>query len=247
MHIQHIEPHGKPRAALSELPQREGLPCASRSLGIGGPLDNKGFASLVAMAGQRRWIKGQTLYYSGGPAQSFYKITKGIVAESMMLADGRRQIVAIQTVGDLCGYPARKGQYACTGVAITPVEASVVGAGKLGEYMERNVEVASAVADHVSERLKQAIIGRAAIGQLRSVERVAYFILEMAERLRVSDSGPIELHLTRDEMADYLGLTLETVSRSFTKLKHMGLIKFGNANVVVIPDQKRLSEMAWGR
>jgi len=231
---------------LSALTQRESLPCdhcASRSLGACAPLDHKGLASLVAMGGQRRWDKGQVLYIGGEPAQAFYKITKGIVVESMMLADGRRQIVAILTVGDLCGYPLRQGRYAFTGLAITPVEACAFGAEKFSAYMGRNVQFACAVADHVSERLTQATIGRTVVGQLRSFERVAHFILEMEERVR--SSGPVELHLTREETADYLGLTLETVSRSFSKLKHMRLISFASAQLVTVLDRKGLREVAW--
>jgi len=62
------------------------------------------------MGGERHWAKRQPLYDSNEPAQAFYKITKGIVAEIMdVVDDGRRQIVAIRTVGDLCGYPPAKG------------------------------------------------------------------------------------------------------------------------------------------
>jgi CRP/FNR family transcriptional regulator len=251
MHVQPIKltTAGITIPAVTQPPTLPCDRCASRSLGICAPLGNRGLARLVAMGGQRRWDKRQVLYYGDAPAQTFYKITKGTVAESKMLADGRRQIVAILTVGDLCGYPAEKGRHAFTAVAITAVEACAFAAAQFRAYMERNVELACAVADHVAERLKHANLGRTVVGQLRSFERVAHFILEMEERLRLGGalSSPVELHLTREEIADYLGLTLETVSRAFSKLKQMGLIWLAGADVVVVPDRKRLSEVAWGR
>ena len=246
MHVRLIPPISPEGVALPALPHLESLTCegcAGRYVGICAPLGNNNLASLVAMGVQRNWAKRQLLYDSESLAQTYYKITQGIVVEFMLLADGRRQIVAIRTVGDLCGYPLRKGRYAFTGLAITPVEACAFGAEKFSAYMGRNVQFACAVADHVSERLTQATIGRTVVGQLRSFERVAHFILEMEERVR--SSGPVELHLTREETADYLGLTLETVSRSFSKLKHMRLISFASAQLVTVLDRKGLREVAW--
>jgi len=77
---------------------------------------------------------------------------------------------------------------------------------------------------------------------------VAYFILDMEKRQRASIYHDlIALHLTRQEIAEYLGLKLETVSRAFTKLKQMRLIALGSADVVAVLDQKRLCEVASGR
>jgi CRP-like cAMP-binding protein len=86
------------------------------------------------------------------------------------------------------------------------------------------------------------------VGQLRSTERVAHFVLEMEERLRVSgvDTSIFALHLTREEVGDYLGLTLETVSRSCRTLKEMGVVALVDADQVAILDRKRLLEVASG-
>jgi CRP-like cAMP-binding protein len=253
MYVQSIRSNGTQAATLAALTQPESLPCdrcAGRSLGVCGPLCNKSLATLVAMGGQRRWAKRQTLYCGDDLAPAFYKITKGIVAEIMDVAeDGRRQIVAIRMVGDLCGYPTRNGRYLFTGLAITPVEACAFAAEKFSGHMERNLEFAGAVAGDLSERLKQAAVRLSVVGRLRSMERVAHFILEMEKRLRSSgtDTAPVELHLTREEIGDYLGLRLETVSRAFRELKDMRLIALVGADVVAILDRKRLSEIVSGR
>ena len=201
------------------------------------------------MTGQRHWAKRQILYDSNDAADTFYKISQGIVAEYKGFADGRRQFVAIRTVGDICGYPTRKGRYVFTGQAITPVEARAVAAEQFRAAMECDIGFACAVADELSERLNQALLGLTVVGQYHSVERVAYFILDMQKRLPSHGIpiGMLALHLTRQEIADYLGLSLETVSRAFSKLKKMRLIALGNADEVAVLNQKGLSEVASGR
>src|SRR6187402_1145364 len=175
------------------------------------------------MTGQRHWAKRQILYDSNDAADTFYKISQGIVAEYKGFADGRRQIVAIRTVGDICGYPTRKERYVFTGQAITPVEACAFGAEQFRATIERDTEFARAVADDVAERLNQALIRLTVVGQFCALERVAYFILDMQKRLPSCGIhvGTLALHLTRQEIAEYLGLKLETVSRSFSKLRDM--------------------------
>lgn len=220
--------------------------CAGRSLGVCAPLDDDALGPLAAMAGRRRWDRRQVLYCAGDRAEAFYKITSGVVAEFMDLADGRRQIVAIHTVGDLCGYSTRSRRHVFTAQAIAPAEACAFGSEKFSAYMRGNVQFACVVAGDVRERLNQATIGRTVVGQLRSFERVAHFILEIEERMGPNgvDTGHVELHLTRQEIADYLGLTEETVSRAFSKLKQMRLIELGGANVVAVLDRQRLAELA---
>ena len=87
------------------------------------------------------------------------------------------------------------------------------------------------------------------VGQFCALERVAHFILDMQKRLPSCSIhvGTLALHLTRQEIAEYLGLQLETVSRSFSKLRDMRLIALRSADVVAILDQKRLFEVASGR
>jgi len=200
------------------------------------------------MGGQRRWDKGQMLYYTADRAVAFYKITKGVVVELIGLPDGRRQIVAIRAAGDLCGYPTRNGRYVLTGQAITPVEACAFYAEEFSAYMAQSVAFASAVAEDLAERLIQATVSQTVVGRLNSVEQVAHFILEMQALGRSSGSYArlVALHLTRQEIADYLGITLETASRAFSKLKCMGLISMCSANVVAVMDQQRLAELGVG-
>ena len=187
MQVEPIKPNGALGIALPAQATVPPIPkcdlCASRSPGISATLGNNVLSPPVAMTGQRLWAKRQELYERNVAADAFYKITRGIVAEYKGFADGRRQIVAIRTVGDICGYPARKGRYVFTGQAITPVEASAFGAEQFRATMERDNAFACGVADEVSERLNQALIRLTVVGQFSALERVAYFIIDMQKRL----------------------------------------------------------------
>src|SRR5690242_18243855 len=78
--------------------------CIGRSMNLCKPLDDKRLAQLFALGGQREWAKRQILFREGDPMGSFFKITKGVVAVSRTLDDGRRQIVALRAAGDCVGY-----------------------------------------------------------------------------------------------------------------------------------------------
>jgi CRP/FNR family transcriptional regulator len=253
MQVGPIKPNGEPGVTLPAQAKKPPIPecdrCAGRSPAVSATLGNNGLATSMAMTGPRHWAKRQILYDGNVEADAFYRITKGIVAEYKGFADGRRQIVAIRTVGDICGYPSRNGRYAFSGQAITPVDACAFGAEQFRATMERDNAFASDVADEVSERLNQALIRRTVVGQFCALERVAHFILDMQKRLPSCSihMGTLILHLTHQEIAEYLGLKLETVSRSFSKLRDMRLIALCGADAVTILDKKRLCDVASGR
>jgi CRP/FNR family transcriptional regulator len=220
--------------------------CASRCLGICHPLDDRGLETLVSLGGRRRWRKREMIYRANDDVHMFYKITKGFVAESRTLDDGRRQIVGIRTVGDLCGYPLHLGTHLFTAEALTDVEACAFERHKLEAFIARQPDVAGALAEEISRRLRRATENMTVIGQLKSTERVAHFIIEMDELNAVHQVGthPLVLHLTRHEIADYLGLTLETVSRAFSKLKDMHVIALVGGDSVAILSEQRLADIA---
>jgi CRP/FNR family transcriptional regulator len=84
------------------------------------------------------------------------------------------------------------------------------------------------------------------LGRKSACERVASLILEMADRLRAADLNPFELPMSRQQMADILGLTIETVSRSLTKLKHAGIIALPGARLLTLIEREKLERIAEG-
>ena len=176
---------------------------------------------------------------------SFFKITQGVVAVSRTLDDGRRQIVALRAPGDCVGYLQIGGNYAFQGEALTDVEACAFDRRKFDAFVQLHPDLASALAEALSVALKQTGQHMLVMGKLKAIERVANFLCEIsalygARRVSVT---PLTLHIKRGEIADYLGLTLETVSRSFAGLKKRKVIALIGSDAVIILDGEQLSKI----
>jgi CRP/FNR family transcriptional regulator len=219
--------------------------CVGRTLNLCGPLDDARLQHLLSLGGIRHWKRHETLFRAGDPIGAFFKIRKGIVAVSHTLDDGRRQITALRAPGDCVGYLDRNGRYAFEGQALTDVEACAFDRRKFDAYVAQHPDLGAALVEALSSALKQSGMLSLVLGQLRSTERVAHFLAEISalytER-HVSAAQPLTLHIGRHEIADYLGLTIETVSRSIGKLKGRNIIAVVESGEVVILDFKRLRE-----
>jgi CRP/FNR family transcriptional regulator len=225
------------------------LPCDScpgRSLGICRSLGDDQLAQLVSTGTSRRWKKREILYRPDEPVFTIFKIVRGVAIESRTLDDGRRQIVGIRRAGDLCGYPHKKGLHLYTAEALTDVEACGLERRRFESFFARHPDHTSTLSEDVTAKLWRATENMTVLGQLKSIERVAHFLVEMHEVHGGRQSGrhSLTLHLTRAEIADYLGLTLETVSRSFSKLRDLHVIGLMEGDEVAILNEDRLMGIA---
>ena len=186
------------------------------------------------------------MFQASDPMGYFYKITKGIVLVFRGLEDGRRQIVGVHSIGDLCGYLEKNATYNFSGVVLPDVEACGSHRRRFDEFVARHPDLSSALANDMSDKRKRAAEHMGVLGQLKSAERVAYFLLQLAEvySRRIAQSGLLQLHLTREQIADHLGLRLETVSRSFTLLKNNRVIALVGSDAVAVLDRRRLADFA---
>lgn len=168
------------------------------------------------------------------------------MAVSRTLDDGRRQIVAVRAPGDCVGYLDNDGKYAFEGQALTDVEACAFDRRGFDAFAAKHPDLAAALAEALSAALKQSGEAMLVLGQLRSTERVAHFLAEMDTlyRQRAVSSGPLLLKMSRTEIADYLGLTIETVSRAIGKLKNRDVISLMGSDAVVVMDNDKLREIA---
>ena len=234
--------------ALPGLKPLTSLPCdrcVGRSLNLCKPLEDARLRRLLALGGMRHWKRHETLFRAGDPMTSFFKIRKGIVAVSRALDDGRRQIVAVRAPGDCVGYLDSNGTYAFEGEALTDVEACAFDRRGFDAFAADHPDLAAAVTEALSSALKQTGQAMLVLGQLKSTERVAHFLCEidMPYRQRHIGGTPLVLHMSRGEIGDYLGLTIETVSRSMGKLKKRGLIGLVGADGVVVLEDAKLREV----
>ena len=220
--------------------------CLGRSFNICEPLDQQGLTTLLKLGAPLRWRKRELLFRAGDQQEAFFKITKGVVAVSSLLPDGRRHIVALRVPGDVVGYLEKDGKYAFEGEALTEVEACSFNRGRFDELVSQTPALAAAVARALSEALKQTGYGLTVMGRLRSTERVANFLAEVCAlyEQRQMLAGPPKLYMRRSEIADYLGLAPATVSRSFAKLKKLRVVGRSNDGDIVILDPKKLQAIA---
>ena len=236
---------GKPAPAARPLPSLPCDRCVGRALNICKPLDDARLRPLLALGGIRHWKRHETLFRAGDPMTSFFKIRKGFVAVSCALDDGRRQIVALRTPGDCVGYLDYNGKYAFEGEALTDVEACAFDRRGFDAFAGDHPDLAAAVTEALSSALTQTGQTMMVLGRLKSTERVAHFLCEMDALYRRRHIGdmPLVLHMNRREIGDYLGLTIETVSRSMGKLKKRGLIGHVGADGVVVLESEKLREV----
>lgn len=200
---------------------------------------------LLSLGGPRRWRKQEILFRAGDPMGPFFKIRKGVVAVSRALANGRRQIVALRVPGDCLGYLDDNGRYVFEGHALTDVEACTFDRRQYDAYAARHPDLAVATTDALAAALSQAGHAMVVLGQLRSIARVAHFLLEIDElyRQRQIAAEPLSLFMSFTDIGDYLGLRIETVSRAFSKLKKRGLIEAVGNEQVVILDRAKLRDL----
>jgi len=140
------------------------------------------------------------------------------------------------------GYLHVDGRYAFDGEALTEVEACAFDRRRFDVFAAQHPDLAAAVGETLSAALRQSGEAMLVLGQLRSTERVANFLAEMDTlyRQRQISSRPLTLKMNRTEIADYLGLTVETVSRAFGKLKARSVVGLMGSDEVIVLDSDRL-------
>jgi CRP/FNR family transcriptional regulator, nitrogen fixation regulation protein len=184
--------------------------------------------------------RNMEIYAEGECAGHVYKVVSGVVRVSKLLPDGRRQISAFCLPGDMFGFEA-DDLHRASAEAVTPV--------KVIAYKWRNLLAACASASFTRDLLGLTMIGLRhtqehllLLGRKNALERVATFLLDMAKRTKAD--ALVELAMPRHDIADYLGLTLETVSRMFAELKERGLIRLEGARRVHLLDKRQLVSMS---
>lgn len=189
-----------------------------------------------AVIGLRR---DEALFRPGDTAEFYFKVLKGAVRSCHVLADGRRHIGEFFLAGDFIGLDAAES-YAFAAEAI--VDTALI------RYSRRKVEALAAEEPRIGQSLVEIMrAGLAAarermllLGHLTAMERIASFLLELSER---RGDGGISLPMTRTDIADYLGLTMETVSRAFSQLKSGGIITQHGLHELAIAKRAALVEL----
>jgi len=166
------------------------------------------------------------IYAEGDPSGSLYQVVTGVVRIYRLLADGRRQICAFHMPGETFGFEVDAERHFFAD-AVTTVRLRVIRPG-------HDIEVSRNLLAMALRALSRAQDHLLTLGRTDALGRVAGFLLEMSERQDAHEQDTIDLPMSRIDIADYLGLTIETVSRALAKLKDARVIRLSSARQVVV-------------
>ena len=185
------------------------------------------------------FARNAEIYGENEPADYLYKVVSGTVRTYKVLVDGRRQIGAFHLPGDIFGFET-SDEHSFSAEAVTDCKIIVI---------KRSSVLALAAKDNDVARQMWALTARE-LGRMQehnliliksAEERVAAFLLEMADR--ASGDGAVELPMSRQDIADYLGLTIETVSRTLTQLEKTATIEVPTSRRIVLRNRTALNRL----
>jgi CRP/FNR family transcriptional regulator len=207
-------------------------------------------ADLQALAAEvriRAYATGETLQRDGDDAMHVMNIRTGSVKVYKQLADGRRGVVGFLFAGDFFGLAALE-VYSSGVEALEPVQAWRFPRAAFRQLVADRPMLEAALLRRVTRDLESAQEQMLLLSRKTAMERLTTFILQLALREPEDAAGhaQVHFHMTRADMADYLGLTTETVSRSFTRLRGSGLIRLEHPTSVVVLNLRGLRDVAAG-
>lgn len=225
-------------------------PCAAcpvRDLSFCNALSDEELDHLNRVSSDVSLASGQSLFDEGAPADHVFNVTSGAMKVYKLLSDGRRQITGFLFPGDFLGLSTRAA-YAYSAEAVCSTELCRFNRQKLESLLKDFPKVERRLLGIANDELALAQDQMLILGRKTAKEKIASFLLMLSNRAKKSgtQSNPIALPITRTDMADYLGLTTETVSRTITQLKTSGLITLMQGNEVRLDNREALAEMAEG-
>ena len=185
------------------------------------------------------FAKNEEVYGQDDEARRFYRVIRGVVRTSRVTADGRRQVGDFYYPGDVFGLDAGE-LHRFAAEALTDCEVQIVGRNAMRAFAG-DAEVEGALLQETRremERLQDHVL---LLGRKGAVERVAAFLMGLAQGRR---GAPVELPMGRQDMADYLGLTIETVSRTLTQLQGEAVVRFASTRQFQVRDWRELEALA---
>ena len=215
-------------------------PCAAcpvRELSVCAALEPQELNSLAAILTNVELAPGDPLIDEGEPAEHVFNITQGTLKVYKLLPDGRRQITGFLFPGDFLGL-VQSDVYVCSAEAVTETSLCRFTRRKLdavvAEYPKLESRLLNMARTELAEVQDQILL----LGRKTAKERLATFLLTLARRAeaRGDEVNPVAVPMSRDDIGDFLGLTTETVSRTFTQLKANGIIRLLEGGKVQILD-----------
>jgi CRP/FNR family transcriptional regulator len=212
--------------------------CHLRDLCLPRDLASEDVRQLDGLAtGRRRVSAGHTLYRAGEHFQFVYAVRSGTFKTSLGLSDGREQVSGFQMAGELMGLDgAAGGAYTGTATALEDAEICSISYDHLGEISARGGSLQNVLGRLMSREIVREHSLMLLLGSMNAEERLAVFLLNLSQRLKARGYSAVEFHLrmSRAEIGSYLGMKLETVSRTFSALQQKGLLEVDKRYIRIV-------------
>ncbi len=221
--------------------------CNVRHLTLCAALDDREVTEMSAIVSSVELGPGEPLFDEAEPAKNVFNVTAGAVKVYKLLPDGRRQMTGFLFPGDFLGL-ANEENYAYSAEAVTFTTLCRFPRKKLEGLLEKYPLMERRLLGMASHELAVAQEQMLLLGRKTAREKVASFLLMLSRRAvqRGQKDNPISVPMSRNDIGDYLGLTTETVSRTFTLLKQAGTITLLGNGKVELSDRKTLEVMSDG-
>jgi CRP/FNR family nitrogen fixation transcriptional regulator len=194
----------------------------------------------IAKGSSFNFAANQEIYAEGGDTKVFYRVVSGVVRTCRFLADGRRQIDAFYSEGEVFGFDLATAR-AFGAEAVTDCTLRCYQQVKLGGDKDGTTAVPQQLFSFAMGRLAKAQEHAMVLSRRSALERVAAFLVEWAKNSSRKDV--VSLAMTRTDIGDYLGLTIETVSRSLSQLEREGHIALPTARQIEIRNVTALEDL----
>jgi CRP/FNR family transcriptional regulator len=225
--------------------------CPALEKGLCGALRADEVSRLGAATWHRRFRPGHVIHAEGEIPPSFCAVIAGIVKLMKSLPNGRQQIVGLAGPGDFLGRPFG-GEAHTSAIAASEVKLCWFPRATIEGLATESNAVKRWLFEYVSDELEKAQEWIILLGRMTAEQKIAAFLLSHAARSQPGGDGqppadiPVELPLSRTEIADYLGLTLETVSRQVARLRDRGVVTAGAGRSMVLHRPEVLRAMVEG-
>jgi CRP/FNR family transcriptional regulator len=236
-----------PARRLEPLPQ--GHPCQGcevRDKAVCGVLDCARLEEFRNLGWTLRLASGQVLFHEGDPATRVFTLTKGTLKLYKLLVDGRRQVTGFLHPGDFLGISI-DDEHAFSAEALEDAQLCWFPRSRFDDFVEDEVTMERELYRMAAHELAAAQQQFVLLGRKTATERLASFLLMLAKRAEMSNgvgAGMVRLPMSRSDIADYLGLTKETVSRVISALKRDRIIRLETLDVIKVLDRDRLEQLA---
>lgn len=185
------------------------------------------------------------LFFEGDQRTHLFLVESGWIKLYRTLVDGQRQVVGFANAGSVLGFESEEDHLnGCE--AITPVSVRAIPVGRLSEMCARNGKFAEYLLNQIGRQLGAAQAQLAAVGTQSAEQKLASFLLSICRLCGATRGGEFDLPMRRGEMAEFLGLRLETVSRKMSEFQRRGWIRMSSLYHCCIVRRDILAELAQG-